>query len=335
MDEQEGFRAGRGCNDQIFAVKQIVEKTIEKDKKTFMAFVDLEKAYNSVSREKLWKVLDEYGAKGKLHRAVQALYVDGRARVNVGRMELELFGVCRGVTQGCTLSPWLFNVFMDRVMREAKRQFQSEVRLSTGNVGVLLFADDMVVMSESVEGLQHNVQVMSDVLSKWELKVNWRKTKVMRVARKSEDCEEVIDQVDEMKYLGVIVSSDGRMEKEVEARIGNATQVIGGMNETVLKRKELSRSTKLKVVNATMIPTLLYGCETWCLSKHLQSRVQATQMNVLRRIEGVSRLDRTRNVDIREKLCQVSVLDMVKTRQEKWKARMEEMSRERTTRKIF
>ena len=145
---------------------------------------------------------------------------------------------------------------------------------------------------------------------------------MMRVARKSEDCEvkideEVIDQVDEMKYLGVIISSDGRMEKEVEARIGSATQVIGGMNETVLKRKELSRSTKLKMVNATMIPTLLYGCETWCLSKHLQSRVQATQMNVLRRIDGVSRLDMIRTVDIREKLRQVSVLDIVKTRQEK------------------
>ena len=340
MDEQGGFRAGRGCNDQIFAVKQIVEKTIEKDKKTYMAFVDLEKAYDSVSREKLWKVLDEYGVKGKLLRAIQALYVDGRARVKVGRMEFELFSVYRGVRQGCTLSPWLFNVFMDRVTREAKRLFRSEVKLSTGDVGVLLFADDIVVMAESAEGLQHNLQVMSDVLSKWELKVNWRKAKVMSVARKSEECEvkigeEVIDQVEEMKYLGVMISSDGRMEKEVEARIGSATRVIGGMNEAVLKRKELSRSTKLTVVNATMMPTLMYGCETWCLSKQQQSRVQATQMNVLRRIEGVSRLDRVRNVDIREKLHQASVLDMVKTRQEKWKARMEVMSSERTTKKIF
>ena len=122
-DEQGGFRAGRGCNDQIFAVKQIVEKTIEKDKKTYMAFVDSEKAYDSVSREKLWKVLDEYGVKGKLLGAIQALYVDGKARVKVGRMESELFDVCRGVRQGCTLSPWLFNVFMDRVTREAIRQF--------------------------------------------------------------------------------------------------------------------------------------------------------------------------------------------------------------------
>ena len=101
------------------------------------------------------------------------------------------------------------------------------------------FAYDMVVMSESVEELQHNLQVMSDVLSKWELKVNWRKTKVMRVARKSEECEvkigeEAIHQVDEMnlmKYLSVIISSDGRIEKEVEARNGSATRATGGITK--------------------------------------------------------------------------------------------------------
>ena len=105
-----------------------------------------------MSREKLWKVLDEYGVKGKLLRAIQAFYVDGKARVKVGGVESELFGVHRGVRQGCALSPWLYNVFMDKVTREARRQFRSEVKLSTGGVGVLLFADDMVVMAESVEG---------------------------------------------------------------------------------------------------------------------------------------------------------------------------------------
>ena len=103
------------------------------------------------------------------------------------------------------------------------------MKLSIGDVGV--FADDMVVMAKSVEGLQSNLQVLSDVLSRWELKVNWRKTKVMRVARNSEECEveireEIIEQVGAMKYLGVMISSDGSMDKEVEARIGNATQVI-------------------------------------------------------------------------------------------------------------
>ena len=62
--------------------------------------------------------------------------------------------------------------FNGRVTREAKRQFRSEVKLSTGDVGVLLFADDMVVMAELIEGLQSNLQVLSDVLSRWKLKVN-------------------------------------------------------------------------------------------------------------------------------------------------------------------
>ena len=68
----------------------------------------------------------------------------------------------------------------------------------------------MVVMAESVEGLQSNLQVLSDVLSRWELKVNWRKTKVMRVAKMTEECEvkigeEIIEQVDAIKYLEVML----------------------------------------------------------------------------------------------------------------------------------
>ena len=74
MDEQGGFKAGRGCIDQIFAVRQIVEKTIEKDRVVYMAFVDLEKAYDNVNRQKLWNVLEEYGVRGRLLRAVEALY---------------------------------------------------------------------------------------------------------------------------------------------------------------------------------------------------------------------------------------------------------------------
>ena len=223
MDEQGGFRAGRGCNNQIFVVKQIVDKTIEKNK-TYLAFADLEKAYDNVSRVKLWVVLNKYGIKGKLLRTIQALYVGCKACVKVGGLTSEEFELCRGVRQGCTLSPWLFNLFMDNVMREARGSFVGEVQLSTGEVGVLLFADNIVVMADSKEGRQHNLKTVSDMLNKWELKINWRKTKVMRVARDREEFEvkirdEVIEQVETMKYLGVMVSSDGSMEKEIEARI--------------------------------------------------------------------------------------------------------------------
>ena len=75
---------------------------------------------------------------------------------------------------------------------------------------------------------------------------------------------------------------DGNMEKEVEARIESAVRMIGGRSEAVLRRKDLSKKTKLKVMDATMLPTLVYGSEMWNLSKQHKSRVQATQMRGMR-----------------------------------------------------
>ena len=99
---------------------RVVEKTKEEDKKINMAFVDLEKAYDNVSRNKLWKVLEEYEVRGKLLRAIQALYDGGMACVKVGVCILDVFKVCKGVRQGCTLSPWLLNVLIDKVVRKTK-----------------------------------------------------------------------------------------------------------------------------------------------------------------------------------------------------------------------
>jgi len=340
MDEQGGFRSGRGCIDQVFAVKQVVEKMIEKDKVMFMVFIDLEKAYDNVCREKLWRVLFDYGVRGRLLRSVKALYEGGRARVKVEGMESQWFGVHKGVRQGCTLSPWLFNVFIDNVVKEARRECIREVTLSTGTIGNLLFADDMVMMAETREALQHNVESMNAALTRWGLKVNWKKSKVMRVARKGEECQvmigdEQLEQVDTMKYLGVMISGDGSMEREVEARIGCTSRIIGGMSQAILRRRELSKQTKLKVVNAMVMPVLMYGCEAWALRKEQRSKIQATQMNALRRIEGVCWKDRITNDEILWRLGQVGVLERVKKRQEEWKGRLERMSSERCTKRAF
>ena len=94
---------------------------------------------------KLCKVLEEYGVQGKLLRAIQALYEGGKACVKLGQRETKMFDVQKGVKQGCTLSPWLFNVFVDKVVKEARREFVSGVKLSTRGVEVLMFADDMVL----------------------------------------------------------------------------------------------------------------------------------------------------------------------------------------------
>ena len=85
----------------------------------------------------------------------------------------------------------------------------------------------------------------------------------------------------------------------MEVRIGNAVRMFGGLSEAVLQMKELSKKTKLKVLNAIMLCALMNGCKTCSLTKQQESKVQGTQMRVLRRIEGVSKVDRVRNEDLR------------------------------------
>ena len=97
---------------------------------------------------------------------------------------------------------------------------------------------------------------------------------------------------------------------------------------------QLTKGTKVKVVNATMMPCLLYGCEAWSLTKQ-QSKVQATQMNVLRRIQGVSRMERIRSEHIRQHLGQESVLNVIRRRQENWKGRLNEINRDSVTKKVY
>ena len=153
MDEQDGFRMGRGCVDQVFAVSQVIEKVIEKGKVAYAAFVDLEKTYDSVSKDKLWEALKDYGVRGKLLVAIQSLYEDGWARVRIGGRESSQLQVRKDVRQGCLLSPWLFNIFIDRMVTEARKQFYGSVQLTTGQLEVLLFADDLVMLSETEEAL--------------------------------------------------------------------------------------------------------------------------------------------------------------------------------------
>ena len=108
LEEQAGFRVGRGCRDQIFVMRRLAEKTIEKDDTMYAAFFDLEKAYDKVWREDMWRTLATCGVSGRLLRVVIALYGNSRVRV---RVEDECFEARQRVRQGWPLYPWLFNVF--------------------------------------------------------------------------------------------------------------------------------------------------------------------------------------------------------------------------------
>ena len=103
----------------------------------------------------------------------------------------------------------------------------------------------------------------------------------MRVGRKHEVCNvkvkcERVEQVKEMKYLGTMISSDGSMDSEVEQRIGMASRMVGAIGSTVPGRKKLTKGTKLRVVNATVIPMLTYMCEASALQvRHKRTSISS------------------------------------------------------------
>ena len=129
-EEQCGFRSGRGCVDQVFVMKQMSEKFVGKNKSLYVAYMGLEKAYDRVDREAMWRVLGMYGINGQLLKAVQSLYEKSEVCVRVCKEECEWFEVGVGLRQVCVMSPWLFNLFMDAVVKE--------VREKAGDVGVIL-----------------------------------------------------------------------------------------------------------------------------------------------------------------------------------------------------
>ena len=194
--------------------------------------VDLEKAFDRVDRELLWQVLERYGVRGRLKEAVEPLYLQSEACVRVQGKNSEWFEVVMGVRQGCTMSPWLFNLVMDSIVREATKSFQGGVQLEGSKVQFLLFADDLVLVAENEEDIKKNAEVLNEVMKKWKMRINWQKTKVMVVQRGGGTCHLVVDDVEveavqTTKYLGAMFNVEASCDNEIENRIGMATEWWG------------------------------------------------------------------------------------------------------------
>ena len=100
--------------------------------------------------------------------------------------------------------------------------------------------------------------------------------------------------------------------------------MVGALRRQVFERKELSKATKLRVINAMVVPPLLYGSETWTWKRH-KSKIQAKEMRYLRKVEGVTRLDRVSNEDIRRRLGAEAVLAVADRKKKEWREKIEGM----------
>ena len=168
-NSQFGFVPGRGTTDAIFVVKQLQEKYLAANKRLYMAFVDLEKAFDRVPRKVIWWALRKLGVEEWIVRLVQGMYANARSRVRVGEGYSEEFEVKVGVHQGSVLSPLLFIIVLEALSRE----FRSRVPWED------LYADDLVIIAESLEECVRRLLTWKEAMEKKGLRVNAGKTKIM------------------------------------------------------------------------------------------------------------------------------------------------------------
>ena len=163
---QFGCMPGKGSMNAIFIVRRMQEEYQKKDKKLHMCFVDMEKAFDRVSRKVMEWAMRKKGLFEVIVRAVMSLYDGAKTRVRVGSAYSEEFEVNVGVHQGSVLLPLLFAIVVDVIIENARR----------GVVNELLHADDLVLISKTMEDLKERFCNWKDALESKGLRVNTRKT---------------------------------------------------------------------------------------------------------------------------------------------------------------
>ncbi|KAK0137435.1 putative uncharacterized transposon-derived protein F52C9.6 [Merluccius polli] len=135
--------------------------------------------------------------------------------------------------------------------------------------------------------------------------------------------------------IGVLFTSEGRMEREIDRRIGAASAVMRTLHRSVVMKRELSRKAKLLIYQSIFVPALTYGHELWVVTERTRSRVQAAEMSFLRRVAGLSLRDRVRSSVIREELGVDPLLLRVERSQMRWLGHLVRMPPGRLPGEVF
>ena len=178
-DVQAGFRKGRGTRNQIANICWIIEKAREFQKNIYLCFIDYAKAFDCMDHNKLWKVLKEMGIQDHLTCLYRNLYAGQEVTVRTGHGTTDWFQIGKGVRQGCILSPCLFNLYAEYIMRNAGQEAQAGIKIAVRNINNLRYADDTTLMTESEEELKSLLMKVKEESEKVGLKLNIQKTKIL------------------------------------------------------------------------------------------------------------------------------------------------------------
>ena len=321
--EQCGFVAGKGTANAIYILRNVIERSLEVQKDVYLCFIDYAKAFDRVKHCKILEILEELDIDGKDLKLIRNIYWDQTAAVKIENEISAFQNIKRGVRQGCVFSPDLFSIYSEKIMRHIENM--PGIEINGRNVNNVRYADDTVLIAEKECDLQNMVDVIVRESDKMGLDLNAKKTEVMVVTRYKErpKCnikvnQNNLSQVESFKYLGTMITSDGRSDTEIKSRIGQAKTAFQNMRH-VLVNKEMPDNLKRRIFQCYVEPIMLYACETWTMNADTKRKIEAAEMWFIRRMLRVSWTERKTNEDVlKEANTKRKLLNKIRKRQGKF-----------------
>ena len=346
-ESQCGFYPGRGTTDMTFALRLLQEKCKLYSEDLYLLFIDLTKAFDTINRPALWAILEKIGCPRHFVDLIRSFHDGMMVTVREGSEKSTPFGVTSGTKQGCVLAPTLFSIFFSLMLHIAFKDatdgvdissrfdrglfdvnsthFRAASKVELLTIRDLLFADDCALAACSQEALQRLCDSFAAASRRFGLTISIKKTETlyqpalgnMHVPPVITIDDKPLNAVENFKYLGSIVSSNASMDAEITARIAKATSAFGRLVKRLWTNKGITLGTKIDVYRATVLTSLLYGCETWTLSSKQIDRLEKFHLSTLRKIARIRWFHKVTNYEVLSR-CKIkslkSMLDKAKLR---------------------
>ena len=295
--DQAGFRAGFSCSDHLFCLAQLHEKAREWRQNLWIVTIDFMKAFDMINHSALLSSLRAQGLPNHYVELIEAFYSNQSATMKIDR-ESRPFRILRGVRQGDPMSPVLFNAALEEVMRKCKAKWSTtglgiRVDEQTERLTNLRFADDILLISPTLPQLTEMIGDLAMFASQLGLQVHPDKTKILGNVldtKRGTDAQrvavgglniEVVPLAQSVKYLGRRFSFHNTNMIEVENRINGAWRKFNILKHILCNRR-YPLPHRLRLFDAAITPSALYGSETWTLTRDLQHKLRKAQRHMIR-----------------------------------------------------
>ena len=304
---QAGFRRDRGTRDHIFNLKIIIEKCREFNRDLYICFIDYSKAFDCVQHTQLWRMMTEMNFPKQEIQLIKTLYQGQQSAVRTSCGMTEWFPVKKGVRQGCILSPYLFSIYTESIMRDVEEAITGNIdaiAINGENITDLRYADDTALISGSEKGLKNLIATVKDHSKDKGLFLNAKKTKIMKTDKTTQEVHvtienETIENVEQFQYLGALINGNGDDTQEIKRRLAMGLDRLAKLQKLW---KGSHRETQLRIIRSCVFPTATYGCETWILNMAVRKKINAFEMKCYRKMMKIPWTEKRTNESITQEL---------------------------------